>query len=501
MKKLIFFAIFLIAGMISFSACKNEVKETSSKPRIVVTTDGEVDDQNSFIRLMLYSNEFNIEGLIYSSSQWHYSGDGKGTLFKTPTLPDRYEERTDLRWPGTEWMQNCIDKYAMVYDNLKKHKKDYPSPDQLRSVVKTGNIEFEGEMEKDTEGSDWIKSILLDDKPGPVYLQIWGGTNTVARALKSIQDTYENTDQWDAIYKKVSDKAIIYAVLDQDITYNAYVKPNWPEIRVIYNSAQFWSFAYMWPMVVPDELKVYMDGKWNKENIVFNHGPLLDGYFTWGDGKQIDNDPEHFMGDPEQLEKYQRQQYDFIAEGDSPAFFYLLNVGLRNTEDPSYGGLGGRFVLSDTNKRRWEDGEDVVDYDPYTGKYESAYPQIRWVKVIQNDFAARANWCVKDYAEANHTPIVKSNNNLDIKAKPGREVKLSGMATDPDGNNVSYKWWQYVEAGTCSDKVILKESENNATCIVPEEAKPGDTIHIILEVTDDGTPVLTRFQRYIITVS
>ncbi len=51
------------------------------KPRTIVTTDGEIDDVDSYIRMLLYANEFNIEGLIYNSSMWHYKGDGKGTKF------------------------------------------------------------------------------------------------------------------------------------------------------------------------------------------------------------------------------------------------------------------------------------------------------------------------------------------------------------------------------------------------------------------------------------
>ena len=47
-------------------------------PRTIVTTDGELDDVDSFIRMLLYSNEYKVEGLIISSSQWHYKGDGKG---------------------------------------------------------------------------------------------------------------------------------------------------------------------------------------------------------------------------------------------------------------------------------------------------------------------------------------------------------------------------------------------------------------------------------------
>ena len=61
-------------------------------------------------------------------------------------------------------------------------------------------------MDVNTEGSDFIKNILLDDKPGPVYLQIWGGTNTIARALKAIENQYKSSSAMAyAVYKKVSD--------------------------------------------------------------------------------------------------------------------------------------------------------------------------------------------------------------------------------------------------------------------------------------------------------
>jgi len=485
------------------NACTTIAQIKTAETRTIITTDGEVDDQDSFLRLLLYSNEFNIEGLVYSSSQWHYKGDGKGTKFISAmaTTKDRYGERTELRWPGTTWMQTFIDKYAMVFDNLKKHDKNYPSPQYLKSIIKTGNIDFEGEMDVDTEGSNFIKNILLDDKPGPVYLQIWGGTNTVARALKSIEDEYKNTAQWESIYKKISDKAILYTVLDQDAAYQKYVAPNWPAIRVMYNADQFWCLAYPWPNFVPAELQTTLKGKWFAEHIKFNHGPLMSSYFLWGDGQKIENDPEHTHGDTAEAKKYGLTQYDFISEGDSPAFFYLINVGLRNMEDASYGGWGGRMVQSKTNPHRWEDGKHVTDYNPYTKKEDAAYPQTRWLNVLQNDFATRADWCVNGYDKANHAPIVKLNHANNITAKPGTVVKLSGSAKDPDGNAVNYKWWQYVEVDSYNGKIDIQNADKQtASCIIPADAKTGETIHIILEVTDTGTPQLTRYQRVIITV-
>jgi hypothetical protein len=493
-----FFVLFALTNCTSSPA----LQAGPEKPRTIVTTDGEVDDMDTFIRLLLYTNEFDVEGFVYSSSQWHYAGDGKGTLF-TSEMPStkRYGERTDLRWAGTVWIQQLIEKYAESYPNLIKHDKNYPTPDYLKSIVKVGNIDFEGEMSKDTEGSDFIKKILLDDEPGPVYVQIWGGTNTLARALKSIEDEYKNKANWQDIYKKISEKAIIYTVLDQDATYTKYVAPNWPEIRVIYNSAQFWSFAYMWSRVVPDTLKPCMSGPWFKEYIKFNHGPLLENYYTWGDGQKIAGDPEHTQGDIQEAEKQKMSQYSFISEGDSPAYFFMLNYGLRSTEDPSFGGLGGRFIQSPTNPRRWEDGRTVTDFDPYTGKEESSYPQIRWIEDLQNDFAARADWCVKEYKNANHAPVVKLRQANSLSAKPGEVIQLAGTATDPDRNALTYNWWQYKEAGTCKEDVTIAEANNQKTSVtIPANAVAGKTIHLILEVADNGSPSLTRYQRVVITI-
>lgn len=472
------------------------------KPRTVITTDGEVDDVDSFIRMLLYANELDIVGLVYSSSQWHYKGDGQGTTFTSemPSTAERYGERTELRWPGTDWMETLIGKYGEVHENLSKHADGYPDPDKLMDLIKVGNIDFEGEMEKDTDGSDLIKSLLLDNNDTPVFLQVWGGTNTIARALKSIEDEYKETGDWDDIYQKVSTKAIIYTVLDQDATYTKYVAPNWPNIKVIYNSDQFWCFAYPWPQRVPEELQQYLSGNFFSEHIL-NNGPLMAEYYTWGDGREILNDPEHDHGQTEAMEKQERNRYDFISEGDSPAYFFLLDVGLRSLEDPSFGGWGGRFIQSTSNPNRWEDGENVTDHNFYTGQQDATFPQTRWIEAIQNDFAARAAWCVKDFDEANHAPKVSISHDLNLKGKVGETIELKGKASDPDEDDLSYQWWHYMEAGTFQGVVQIQNSETtDASFVIPDEGSVGDTIHLIFQVSDGGNPKLTRYQRVIVEV-
>ncbi|GGH84068.1 hypothetical protein GCM10007362_38250 [Saccharibacillus endophyticus] len=49
-----------------------------SQARTVVTNDGEVDDMNSMLRFLLYSNEMDLAGIVLTSSVYHYSGDLDG---------------------------------------------------------------------------------------------------------------------------------------------------------------------------------------------------------------------------------------------------------------------------------------------------------------------------------------------------------------------------------------------------------------------------------------
>lgn len=139
-------------------------------PRVIVTSDGEFDDECSLVRILLCANVFDIEGLITSSSQY----DARGH-----------------RWAGDDWMGAYLDAYAKVHPNLIKHDPDYPSPEFLRARTLLGNVKAEGEMDEVTAGSKRIAEVLLDESdPRPVWIQAWGGTNTIARALKSIQEEH-----------------------------------------------------------------------------------------------------------------------------------------------------------------------------------------------------------------------------------------------------------------------------------------------------------------------
>ena len=148
-----------------------------------------------------------------------------------------------------------------------------------------------------------------------------------------------------------------------------------------------------------------------------------------------------------------------------------------------------------------DDKGAIPEYDVTRGMVTDGYSAHRWLKAYQNDFAARADWCVKDYADANHRPVVSVKGTLDRTAKPGETVTLKAAASDPDGNSVSFRWWQYCEAGTLPVQLSIEGADTeSASFVIPADAAPGTTLHVILEGADDGTPVLKAFQRVIITI-
>lgn len=453
-------------------------KNTSQRTRVIVTSDGEIDDECSMVRFLLYANEFDIEGIITSSSQYHWHGH---------------------KWAGDDWLNPYLNAYEEVYPNLIKHDKNYPAPQYLRSVNFLGNVELEGEMDKITPGSEHITRVLLDESDNrPIWLQAWGGTNTIARALKTIEENHPEKMAY------VANKMRFFFIWEQDSTYQSYIRPHWGKFNIpTIISDQFIAIMYYWKKTLPAEEQKYFVSSWMKKNILEDHGPLCSLY------KAHEKGDEGF------------EEGDFRSEGDSPSFMHEIETGLRNIENPGWGGWGGRYV--NVRENTWLDPVADPSYKYPEGRWwgNNAWgrdrlrkdipkdtvllnylkPIWRWSEAFQNDFAARADWCVKSYKDANHQPVVKLKNALNIQAKPGNKVKLSAKGTfDPDGDKLTYKWWQYDEADSYEGEVsIANEDKEEASFKVPAGAK-GKTIHIICEVTDNGAPQLTRYQRVVITV-
>ena len=473
-------------------------RAAAPKPRVVLTADPEKDDNNSLIRYLLYSDWFDTEAIVLTSSQFHWSGDGKGTKWyvagREYTRGDFPQPNlcpcTSYRWPsGPSFMEQQLDIYQQLYPNLKVHSADYPTPEELKSKFRVGNVEFDGDMSKDTPGSDLIKQVLLDDKPGPVYLLAWGGMASIARALRSIQLQYQDTPEWPAIYAKVSQKGILQTSGDQDNLLAKYIAPNWPNMRrgpSGGNGGGGGGLGYAAQTSASAANKPFYGPEWIKKNIT-DVGPLGAVYYTWGDGRQmVPGDITDFF----HLSGYTRAELqamgyyvwtnplgkgEFLGEGDTPTFLNLLGNGMRSFERTGWGNYsGGRYL-------------------PYT----------------MNEEAARLQWSVKPtYKDANHAPVVSVHGPLNLTAAPGDIVKLDGSATDPDGDALTYNWYEDTGSDTYPATVTLNSTNTPSTSfevpvnsVVPPEAVPGQTIHLILEVTDNGSPSLARYQRVVITVS
>jgi hypothetical protein len=494
------------------------------RPRIVVTADPELDDNNSLIRFLLYSSDLRIEGLVYASSQFHWKGDGKGTKW---FVPGREYARFGLdtcpcpswRWAKDErFIHDAVEAYAKVYPNLKVHNSNYPTPDALKSKIRYGNIEFDGDISKDSPGSDLIKSLMLDDKPGPLFITAWGGQSTIARALKSIQEEYENTTQWEAIKKKVSRKVVLLPSGDQDGTYPLYIKPNWPEIEYRQFSGGP-NYGYGAQLRAKPEDSVYLTASWMNEN-VSSRGPMGALYRVWGDGKQmVKGDKLDYFGfagyTNEELKKMGyivwmpvQPKGSWLGEGDNHTFMNMLGNGLLAYEVGSYGGWGGRetgskvamdFSLSDTSANAIATALSTANNQTNQSATELAYPNF--FPQAQHDFAARLKWSVTPkYADANHEPIVKIEGPLQVLASAREKIRLNGVVSDPDGDAVSVKWWLF-GVGTYLNQVTISNPTSLQTQVqIPNDAMPGQTIHLILEATDNGKPALTRYQRVVIKI-
>ena len=140
--------LLLLVMVVLGSTLSPSLAQDDPRPRLLVLTDissltagvAEPDDGQSLIRLMLYANEFDIEGLIATSNLGH----GQKT-------------RPDL-------IRQVVDAYEKVRPNLLRHDPRYPPAEVLRGCIKAGQeragphvpvIESVGDG-KDTEASDWI---------------------------------------------------------------------------------------------------------------------------------------------------------------------------------------------------------------------------------------------------------------------------------------------------------------------------------------------------------
>jgi hypothetical protein len=138
--------------------------------------------------------------------------------------------------------------------------------------------------------------------------------------------------------------------------------------------------------------------------------------------------------------------------------------------------------------------------DTWNGSTHREHTLGRWAAHLQNDFAARMDWCVQDRAGANHPPVVQVAGALRRIVKAGEKVKLDASSTtDPDGDKLTYVWLVYPEPTGFTGElpVIDRANEAKASLTFPPVDQPMG-LHVVLVVTDSGKPPLTRYARVVL---
>lgn len=466
MKK--FLLIFLMV------CCTMITSEGQTKSRVVVLTDieNEPDDAESMVRLMLYSNHLDLEGLIATTS----------THLRNRTAEYRIEE--------------IVTAYGKVRENLLLHEDGFPTEEYLKSIIKKGipvyGIDGVGPG-MDSEGSDWLIEVVDRDDERPVWISVWGGANVLAQSLWKVKQTRTKAE-----LEEFVSKLRVYTISDQDNS-ATWIRTEFPNLFYIVSPGDSYLTA-TWSGISGEPWYKFASGadtslvhnSWLRKNIIENHGPLGAEY------------PE----------------VEYAMEGDTPSFLGLIINGLNEPERPDYGGWGGRYefyqptfraylyndLITPETRPIWTDAPDAVvgkDGRMYVDNHATIW---RWRDAYQNDFAARMDWSIAPYRKANHPPVPEISTPTNISVKQGEwfSIDASGSA-DPDKDKLTFNWIWYAEAGDFWHWQPIEMEGKNSPLLkfrIPMSAplkKPGVT-HFILEVTDNGEPQLTRYKRIIVNI-
>jgi hypothetical protein len=456
----------LVFGMIWGPSAQAQIKALpkENKPRIILLTDigGDRDDEQSFTQFMMYADQFDIEGLIATSIR---------------IFPEEKHRPIDGD-PQPQYLVDFINAYGEVRGNLLKHSEGWPEPEALlaliRKGVKTGRdspfdirtgIAGKGSghypleeligNDKDTGATRLIIEAVDRDDPRPVWVPVWGGSVELAQALWRVRN-----DRSEEEVKKFLEKLRVYAWGHQDAT-GLWIQENFPDLFYLVSTG---GVIYSAPPALHSK-------EWLDTNVRFNHGPL--GALCpirWGK----------------------------LGGADSETYLGLIPNGLSYMEHPDWGGWGGRLRKQPGSDKQW------IDIESNLVKETLGHTISRWAPEFQNDFEARMDWCVKEFNEANHppSPVINGDKSLqaiEVLAKPGQRIGLDATgSTDIDNDRLSYEWRFYPEAGTYAGKITIENPRMTTAHFVAPKDASGKTLHVLLVVSDDGLPSLTRYRRLVV---
>ncbi|MBL8208665.1 MAG: DUF1593 domain-containing protein, partial [Blastocatellia bacterium] len=289
-------AIFLV--IVAFYLCANLT--VFAKDRVIVLTDieNEPDDTQSMIRFLTYSNHWDVEALIATTSVHQRD--------KTAAASIRV----------------LIEAYAKIQENLLKHEPGYPTADYLLSVLREGRPAFGMNAvgpDMDSPGSEMIIRTVDREDARPVWVLVWGGPNCLAQALWKVRMTRSPDD-----VEKFVAKLRVYTISDQDDS-GPWLRKTFPHLFYIASPGIHAGGAYhhaTWSAISGDNF----------------HGRFAGADFSIVDNPWLDRNVRS-KGPLGAL----YPQVKFLMEGDSPSFLYLINNGLGNSEQPDWGSWGGRY--------------------------------------------------------------------------------------------------------------------------------------------------------------
>ena len=422
----------------------------TNKTRVIIMTDitsltagyKEPDDGQSLIRLMLYTNEFDIEGLVATSNLEHAQ-----------------VVRPDL-------IRQVVEAYGRDQPNLLQHDGGFPSAVELIKKIKAGNpvagraiplLPNIGER-KDTEASEWIIRVVDRRDKRSVFICIWGGATDLAQALWKVKATRGNK----ALQKFIA-KIRVRAIGDQDQA-GVWIRKTFPSLHYVLHKV---SLRGMYrggdtSLVSPKWVENHIKGKGALGELY----PIYNGGDIW---------------------TRQLGRVTGIKEGDTPSFLALLKNGLNDEHDPERSSWGGRFHR-DSSVNLYVDAIDsVLSYS--TDPHPSLSSVYRWRHDFQNDFAGRMEWCSKKFNEANHHPhpsirITRVNEGYLLDASSSK---------DPDGDSLSFFWWHERTGSTSLQKIDIAD-DTKPTIIIPFQNSKRE-IHVIVRISDNGSPRLVRYRR------